>query len=212
MTSVSTLNTPALVVDLNRLHRNILGMQAAASAAGVKLRPHIKTHKSLAIAKRQIEAGASGLTCAKISEAEVMSAVCDDLFIAYPVVGETKYRRLDNLSELARTRVSVESVEGAEMLHDHLGRKGRKQEVMVKVETGLERTGVNSTELEGFLQLLSGMQYFHAIGFFTHEGQAYRCGNREGIEQVFADVSDKLARMKDVFIRVFNGCSPCLVR
>ena len=133
-----------------------------------------------------------------------MSAICDDLFIAYPIVGEVKFRRLDTLSELVRTRVSVESMEGANLLNDHLGRVGRKQDVMVKVETGLERTGVSSTDLEGFLQALSRMRSLHAVGIFTHEGQAYRCGNRQGIEQVYTDVLGRLGRMKEVFIRVFD--------
>src|SRR3954464_10664812 len=90
-TSVATLDTPALLVDLDRLERNIARRQQAADAAGVRLRPHIQTHKNVTIASLQRAAGAQGIAVAKPGEAEVFAdAGFEDIVIAYPVVGEQK--------------------------------------------------------------------------------------------------------------------------
>ena len=97
--SLDELPTPAILVDLEVLERNVRRMAARAQAAGVRLRPHAKTHKSVEIAGMQRAAGASGLTLAKTSEAEVfVAAGFDDLFLAFPVVGRDKGRRLLALS------------------------------------------------------------------------------------------------------------------
>ena len=93
--TLAELDTPALLVDLDVLEANLAEMAAVAGRAGVRLRPHTKTHKSPEIARMQVEAGAAGITCAKLGEAEVMAdAGLDDLLIAYPLVGEGKLRRL----------------------------------------------------------------------------------------------------------------------
>ena len=90
-TLASELDTPALLIDLDIMESNIWGMAQLASAAGVKLRPHTKTHKCPQIARRQVEAGATGITVAKLGEAEVMAdAGFDDILIAYPLWGEPK--------------------------------------------------------------------------------------------------------------------------
>src|SRR5215210_9225948 len=86
--------TPHLLFDHAKMERNILKMADVASENGVALRPHVKTHKIPSIARRQVEAGASGITVAKVSEAEVMAdGGLDDIFVAYPLVTETKIRR-----------------------------------------------------------------------------------------------------------------------
>ena len=97
------LDTPLIAVDLDLLERNIAEMAALASSYGVSLRPHAKTHKSPHIARMQIEAGAVGLTCAKLGEAEVLldQGGIADLLIAYPIVGEIKIRRLLHLLDRA---------------------------------------------------------------------------------------------------------------
>src|SRR4051812_34029728 len=103
MTFIEELDTPCLLVDLDRMRRNIVSMQEQANARGVALRPHTKTHKCPQIAGMQVDAGARGITVAKVGEAEVMvQAGFDDIFIAYPLVGEAKYRRLLPLLQRAR--------------------------------------------------------------------------------------------------------------
>src|SRR3979411_2961223 len=90
--------TPAAVMDMDRVERNIARTQAAGDAAGVANRPHIKTHKSPMLAKLQIAAGAKGITCQKIGEAEVMADACvDDILISYNLIGDEKMARLGAL-------------------------------------------------------------------------------------------------------------------
>ena len=115
--SLDDLSTPAVLVDLDVLERNIARMAARAREAGVRLRPHAKTHKCPHIARLQRAAGAWGLSVAKVGEAEVFAdAGFDDLFVAFPVVGEDKGRRLLALADRVRIAVGVDSVEGASTL------------------------------------------------------------------------------------------------
>src|SRR5690349_9954491 len=91
--SASDVDTPALLIDLDRLEANIQRYAEIASRAGVRLRPHIKTHKTLEIAAMQLRAGAGGITAAKLSEATVFAAAgVNDIFVAYPIIGPGKVR------------------------------------------------------------------------------------------------------------------------
>ena len=117
-------------------------MAAVAREAGVNLRPHTKTHKSPELARRQLDAGASGITVAKLGEAEVMAdAGIDDLLIAYPLVGDRSIARLRALRERGTIAVSLDAVEVAEPI----GRLGLESSspvpVLVEVDTGLHRMG-----------------------------------------------------------------------
>ena len=109
------LDTPALVIDAQKMQQNILGMAGVAESRGVVLRPHVKTHKIPSIARRQTEAGAAGITVAKVSEAEVMAdGGLDDIFVAYPLVTETKIRRAIGLAKRGvRLILGVDSQRGA---------------------------------------------------------------------------------------------------
>ncbi len=114
---IEDLPTPTVLVDLDVLERNIARMAARARDADVRLRPHVKTHKCPEIARLQQAAGAAGLCVAKVGEAEVfVRAGFDDIFLAYPVVGEDKGRRLLALADRTRLAVGVDSVEGARSL------------------------------------------------------------------------------------------------
>lgn len=147
MTTLHDLDTPALLVDYKRMQRNIASMQAMCDENGVALRPHTKTHKSPAVARLQVATGARGITVAKVGEAEVMvEAGFDDLFIAYPLVGESKYRRLLPLLERARIAVAADSMEGVEMLSAFFGPRGVLIPVLVEIDTGFRRTGVPNAE------------------------------------------------------------------
>ncbi|MEV6039533.1 alanine racemase [Nonomuraea sp. NPDC052116] len=133
------LDTPALVIDLDAVRANIMEMAESAAKHGVRLRPHIKTHKMPELARMQLDAGAGGITCAKLGEAEVMAdAGIDDILLAFPVWGEPKLRRLAALRERARIRVSLDSPEVAAGL-GRLG--GPPVEVLVEVDTGQHRLG-----------------------------------------------------------------------
>jgi len=129
------LDTPALYVDLDVLERNIARMQQQCRAWGVGLRPHVKTHKIPEIAQMQLDAGAIGITVAKVGEAEVLPG--DDVLVAYPLV-KAKLPRLRELAKTRRVKVAVDSVDVARDL------KGI--ETLVEIDVGVGRTGVQSPE------------------------------------------------------------------
>src|SRR5271157_5005841 len=105
---VSEIETPALLVDLDILGRNLRRVAGYAAEHGLRLRPHTKTHKSIRLAKRQLELGAAGLTVAKVSEAEVMlGAEPADLLVAFPVLGRSKLERLMRVARRARVTVAL---------------------------------------------------------------------------------------------------------
>jgi D-serine deaminase-like pyridoxal phosphate-dependent protein len=167
------LDTPALVVDLDVLEHNIEEMAAVASNAGVRLRPHTKTHKCPEVARMQVDAGADGITVAKLGEAEVMvDAGFDDVLVAYPLVGDAKLDRLRALRERARISVSLDSLEVAEGLV-RLG--GDAIEVFVEVDTGHHRLGrppgEPTVELVSQVAAIEGVE---VVGLLTHGGHAYR--------------------------------------
>jgi len=133
--NVLDLDTPALYVDLDVLESNIAGMQQQCRAWGVELRPHVKTHKIPEIARMQLDAGAIGITVAKLGEAEVLPG--DDVLVAYPLV-KAKLPRLRDLAKTRRVKVAVDSVEVARDL------KGI--ETLVEIDVGVGRTGAQSPE------------------------------------------------------------------
>src|SRR5215212_1559042 len=115
--SVVPDDTPYLLIDAARMEGNIQRMAHVAGENGVGLRPHVKTHKIPGIAKKQLEAGAKGITVAKLSEAEVMAdAGIEDIFIAYPLVTDAKIRRAIRLGKRIRLAIGVDSFEGARRL------------------------------------------------------------------------------------------------
>ncbi|WP_067474695.1 alanine racemase [Actinomadura hibisca] len=189
--SYPEIETPALIIDLDAVEANIAEMAEVAAAHGVALRPHIKTHKMPELARLQLKAGATGVTCAKPGEAEVMAdAGCADILLAYPILGEAKVARLRALRERARVRVSLDSVEVARGLAD----PARPVEVLVEVDTGLGRLGrppgAPTVEL---VERIAGVPGVEVVGLLTHAGHSYKAATpaerdavaeREGAELV----------------------------
>lgn len=168
------LETPRVLVDAGRLRRNVTRMAEAARAAGVRLRPHAKTHKIPEVGRLQLQAGAAGLSVAKASEAEVFAAAgAADLFIAFPVVGSDKGRRLVALSERVRLAVGVDSVEGARTLAAPFVDAGRRLDVLVKVDVGFHRVGVRPADAPLLALRLAETNGLRVRGVFTHAGHAY---------------------------------------
>lgn len=168
------LATPTVVVDLDALERNVTRMAEAARLHGVGLRPHAKTHKTLEIARLQLKAGAVGLTVAKTSEAEVYAdAGFNDVFVAYPVVGADKGRRLLALADRLRLAVGADSVEGATTLARVFHAEGRELDVLLKVDVGLHRVGVAPAVVPTMARRLADLPGLRFRGLFTHGGQAY---------------------------------------
>lgn len=180
------LDTPALLIDWDKMERNIARMQQIADAAGVKLRPHTKTHKTPYIAHLQQRAGAQGLTVAKLGEAEVMNAAgLDDILIAYPLQGAAKIQRLLNLAERAKVRVSLDSRKVAQDLSDAAAARGLKIPVLVEVDTGLHRVGLAPCgPTRDFVREIVELPGITFIGLLTHAGHVHRARTLEEVEMI----------------------------
>lgn len=173
------LDTPAVVVDLDRADANIRRMQRSMDARGVALRPHAKTHKSPFFARRQLEAGAVGLTVAVLGEGQVLAdAGITDLFVAYPVwaVG-AKADRLRDLAGRARLAVGVDSPEGAAQLGRALAGARDRPEVLIELDSGEGRTGTDVARVVTVARAVldAGLVL---RGVFTHGGHSYRGPDR----------------------------------
>jgi len=137
--------TPCAVIDMERVERNIARIQKACEAAGVANRPHIKTHKSPLLAKMQIAGGASGITCQKLGEAEVMAeAGIDDILISYNLIGDEKMARLGALQRKANMTVAADNSTVIAGLTKAAETSGRPLPVVVECDTGRKRAGVET--------------------------------------------------------------------
>ena len=178
----ATIDTPALIVDLDRVDAAIARMASAMAARGVALRPHAKTHKSVEVGRRQVAAGATGLTVGTIGEAEAFAdGGLDDLFIAYPLVPlGPKAGRLRALAGRTRLRVGVDSVVGAGALADALGDDRDRVGVLVEIDSGGRRTGVAPADA-GAIATAAVHAGLRVVGVFTHGGHGYAgAGARAG--------------------------------
>lgn len=144
--SLESLATPTVLVDLDRMDQNLDRMMSYATAHGLALRPHIKTHKAPVVAQEQVARGARGLTCATPKELEVMATVCTDLLLAYPPVGAARLERLMGLPSPVRLGVAVDSLAAVDGLADAARRAGRSVDVYVEFDVGLHRVGVSTSD------------------------------------------------------------------
>ncbi|MGQ7890538.1 alanine racemase [Paenibacillus sp. WC2504] len=166
-----TLETPSLLIDAVRMDRNIEAMADMARIHQVNLRPHAKTHKIPAIALKQIEAGAVGITVAKIAEAEVMAAHgIRSIFVAYPLVTASKIERAIRLSEQIELIVGVDSLAGAQQLEHIASRHGHSLQVRLEIDTGLRRTGVMYEQAAALAAEITGMPHLRLSGIYTFRG------------------------------------------
>lgn len=142
---VNAIPTPALIVDLPGLRENLAKMQRAVSAHGKALRPHIKTHKCGRLARLQVEAGAIGVTCATLGEAEAMAASgIEDILIANQIVSREKLERLASLTRVCSLKFAVDSVYGIEIAQEVAREQGCVFELLVEVDSGGRRCGAQT--------------------------------------------------------------------
>jgi D-serine deaminase-like pyridoxal phosphate-dependent protein len=214
---IAELDTPCLLVDLDRMEANIACMAEMARSKGVALRPHIKTHKVPAIAKMQLAAGAVGITVAKVSEAEVMAAAgIGDIFVAYPVVTPIKARRATTLvKQGCRLILGVDSLEGARVLSETATRDGITLEVRMEINTGLNRCGVTpaqAVELAAAVRSLPGLSLegiftFRSASFPGSAGRTIAdVGQEEG--EIMRDLAHRLRNAGIPIRSVSAGSSP----
>lgn len=188
----SDLPTPALLVDLDRLDANIAAMQTACEAGQTQLRPHIKTHKMLPVARRQLKAGAAGLTCAKLGEAEIMVRAFEghegprELFVAHSLADVNHAPRLRALSEqLDELCVACTSAAHAPVLQSIAARAGLKLPVIMALDSGLGREGARGLEGAVHLaKLIEAQSHLELRGLYTHEGHFYGSSFAEADEKL----------------------------
>jgi 3-hydroxy-D-aspartate aldolase len=172
-----SLNTPVLLIDLDAFERNVASMAAFAKANGVRLRPHAKTHKCAEIARRQVAAGAVGVCCAKLGEAEEMAAGgIASILVTSPVVSPQAIQRLVRLNtEIADLQVAVDNVDNVKALAAAVTDNPLK--VLIDIDPGIRRTGVASAEAA--VALAQTIAAHHSLAF---TGVQYYCGRQQHIE------------------------------
>lgn len=212
------VETPAVIVDLTTVERNVAAAQAVCDDHGVRLRPHAKTHKSPFFAGLQLGAGACGLTVAKLDEAEVFAdAGMLDLLIAYPIVGESKVRRLVELSQRARLAVTLDSVAVAKGLDAAFAELEAPIDVFIEVNTGLDRVGLlPGKETIDLVLAVRDFPGLNVRGLLTH----WDAGNEKTVEGrraaaaheggALADTARRLAEIGVGGLEVSVGSTPSL--
>ncbi|MCW5548462.1 MAG: alanine racemase [Opitutaceae bacterium] len=212
MTAFASLPTPAILIDRGKLEANIGAMQQWCTTHGVELRPHIKTHKMVEVARRQLAAGAAGLTCAKLGEAEAMlPSGVRSLFVAHSLVDPPQAPRIAALHDaLADLRVAVTSEAHAAALSAVAAKTGRKLAVMMAVDTGLGREGVRDLAAARRLAAqLARSPQLELRGFYTHEGHFYGVPRTEQATRARALIG-QICAVRDAIdpgLPVWPGCS-----
>jgi D-serine deaminase-like pyridoxal phosphate-dependent protein len=206
--TITELETPVPLVDLDRLARNLDRAASYATEHGLSLRPHIKTHKSPRIASEQLRRGAVGLTCATPFEAEVMSGVCDDLLVAYPPVGQPRASRLAALPETVKLTVALDSTRAVDDIAAAAREADRPIGVYVELDLGMHRVGL--PRVEDALALARAVRDKAPLEF---EGIAFYPGHvREPVDKQSESLAS-LGRAITHAIETFDraGCRPSVV-
>jgi D-serine deaminase-like pyridoxal phosphate-dependent protein len=205
------IDTPALLIDLDIVERNLEWMQQKANSYRVALRPHIKTHKIPELAHLQMRLGARGITAAKVSEAEVMAAAgIKNIFIANQIVTKEKLDRLAALSKEVTISIGLDSVVAARKLSDVFAASGLTIEYLIEINSGLNRCGVlPGKEAVELFQALDNLPSLRFKGIFTHAGQVYGADSLSQVKEVSRFESTIMAETAQAFAEV--GTSPDIV-
>lgn len=185
----SSIDTPALLIDQAKMLANITYMQNFANKYKVKLRPHTKTHKMPAVAKLQVEAGANGITVAKVGEAEVMAASgFDNIFIANQIVGETKLERIRKLAESINISFGIDSVYHVKEIEKIFKNAAKKAQVLIEIEIGEKRSGVIETaDFKAILTEIKNCNHLEFKGIFSHDGHTYSAESLEECKKLYLE-------------------------
>ncbi|MDQ2889312.1 MAG: alanine racemase [Gemmatimonadota bacterium] len=216
--TLDEIDTPAAVVDLDRLQHNLERAAGYARSHGLALRPHVKTHKSLVVAREQLRLGASGLTCATPFETRVMSVISDDLLNAFPPVGPGRAHRLMALNSRVKLTVALDSREAVDMLQAAARAAGRRVGVYVELDVGMRRVGLGDpssvVSLSRYVTEQSSLE-FTGVALYpghirgaTHEQDA-------GLERLNSDLNSTLDALDTAGLTpavVSAGSTPTLWR
>lgn len=212
------VETPVGYIDLVRVRANAARVSAYVLEHGIGWRPHIKTHKSRSIARIQLDAGACGLTVATLREAEVMSTLTDDILLAYPPVGAHKLRRLARLSHTVELKVGLDSDDVLVPLARALSDEGRTVGILVELDVGMGRVGVQTSEevvaLAARAHELTGVD-FRGILFYPGHVRMSEAEQGEHLAAVSKKLGEALSALDSAGLRpaiVSGGSTPTLWR
>ena len=192
--------TPYLRIDAGTVWKNIAKLASYARSHGIGIRPHTKTHKSLRLARLQMEAGAVGLTVAKVGEGEIMAEVCDDLLLAYPAVDPGRTGRVARLANDVTVHVAIDSALAAEALGMMAQREGSTIGILVDMDVGMGRTGLQTPEdtlwLAEFVERHPGLRL---DGIMIYPGHIWNAADQQA--EAMQAVSDKIQETLDLWNR-----------
>ena len=176
---------------------NIARVQALASASGVRLRPHAKTHKSPVVARWQLDAGAAGICCAKVGEAEVLvGAGITDIRLPYPV-NPSNAPRLLALMDRATISIIVDHPHVVRGWSDAMQRAGRTLDVLVKVDVGFHRCGIDpDADALSFIQTVASLPGLNLRGLLSHAGHAYLAASEDALAGIARQEAETLADLR----------------
>ena len=211
--------TPQVLIDRPRLLGNISRVQDLASSAGISLRPHSKTHKSPIIARMQIDGGAVGICCAKVGEAEVMAAAgIGDIRLAYPI-NPSNAPRLLALMERASLSIAIDHLGVARAWSDAMRRASRTLEVLVKVDVGFHRCGIDpdASDAVDFIRSVASLPGLRLRGLLSHAGQGYHATSASELciiaqreVEILTTLRDEAARDGIALETISVGATPTL--
>jgi D-serine deaminase-like pyridoxal phosphate-dependent protein len=185
MTPYNAFPTPAVVVELDIVEKNVRNMIEGLARYGIAHRPHVKTHKSVELAKLQLSLGAKGITCAKLGEAEIMAQNgIDDILVAFPMIGEDKLERYGALAEKCTLRSIVNSLSGAQGLSLLGERMGKKLEALIELDGGVHRGGVPPEDTLDFARSIAPLDGIRIVGLLYYPGLIYNENTEEGLERL----------------------------
>jgi D-serine deaminase-like pyridoxal phosphate-dependent protein len=232
-TEIAELETPALLVDMERMERNLDRAAAYAGERGLRLRPHVKTHKSPRLAREQLRRGAVGLTCATSFEAEVMAAGVAmggegdrrgdprpplDLLLAYPPVGSHRAARLTGLPDHAKVTAALDSGRALRDLAAAAASSRREVGVYVEMDLGMHRVGVQHvSELVALARAASDDRWLHFAGLAFYPGHIRSAVEEQdrALEEVSEGLDDAIGALVRAGLEppaVSGGSTPTIWR
>ncbi|MFK9093864.1 alanine racemase [Bacillus salipaludis] len=211
------LLTPAVIVDLDTVERNIERMANKLSKFGIAHRPHIKTHKTVKFAKMQLNKGAIGITVAKLTEAEVfIESGIKDILIAFPIVGEDKLEIFSKLLKQANIITTVDSLEAALGLSRVGEQTGKTVKVLIEIDGGLHRGGRQpGSDTIKFVREIKGLPGIEIVGIMAYFGKIYSNNNQNDLieavkqESLIANKVSKDLESEGINVKIIStGSSP----
>src|SRR6202165_1157315 len=202
---VSEVDTPALLIELDALERNIRRMQERIAGTKLRLRPHAKTHKSTAIANMQVVAGAVGVCCQKVSEAEIMvDGGIGDVLISNEVIGAAKLDRVAALARRAKVAVCVDDFDNVQQLAATAEKFGGEIDVLVELNVGANRCGVETpAEVVRLAAAIARTKSLRFAGLQAYQGGGQHLRAHEDRRRAIASAAGKVLDARDLLRR--NG-------